>query len=143
MRHVLKLLSSLGFWSSVPLLLTSPVAAQSDPVHLAISCLPGGADAPLSQGRIIDREQIEQRWSQTGLRPSRTVRDLQDILASEVPGFSGLGDRHPSLRGQPVSIFVDGIPVAADAELLSTFDPDLVERIEIIPGPSLLCLGRA
>jgi outer membrane receptor for ferrienterochelin and colicin len=135
MRHTLKRLSALGFWSSVPLLLTSPVAAQANPVQLATSCLPGGAEAPLSQGRIIDREQIEQR--------SRTVRDLQDILTSEVPGFISLGDRHLTLRGQPVRIFVDGVPVATDAELLSTLAPDLVERIEVIPGPSLLCSGQA
>lgn len=135
MFHTLKLFSALGLWSSVPLLLTSPVAAQSDPVQLATSCLPGGADAPLSQGRIIDREQIEQQ--------SRTVRDLQDILTTEVPGLTSLSDRHPTLRGQPVSVFIDGVPVAADANFLSTLNPDLVERIEVIPGPSLLCSGQA
>ncbi|MBE9075832.1 TonB-dependent receptor plug domain-containing protein [Romeria aff. gracilis LEGE 07310] len=117
------------------LLLTSPVAARSNPVQLATSCLPGGADAPLTQGSIIAREQIERR--------SSTVRNLQDILTSEVPGYTSLGDRHPSLRGQPVTIFIDGVPVAADAELLSTLDSDLVERIEVIPGSSLLCSGRA
>jgi len=34
---------------------------------------------------------------------------------------------------------MDGIPVSADAVLLSTLNPDRVERIEVIPGPSLLC----
>jgi outer membrane receptor for ferrienterochelin and colicin len=138
MRHTLKRLSALGLWSSVPLLLTSPVPAQADPVQLSTSCLPGGADASLSQGRIIDREQIERQF--------RTVRDLQDILISVVPGFTSPGESLPerlrqrqlTLRGQPVSIFIDGVPVA-DAELLSTLNPDLVERIEVIPGPSLLC----
>jgi len=130
MPYTLKQLSTLGLWSSLPLLLASPVAAHSNPVQLATSCLPGGADAPPSQGRIIDREQIEQQ--------SRTVRDLQDILTSEIPGLTSLNDRHPTLRGQPVSVFIDGVPVAS-AELLSTLDPDLVERIEVIPGPSLLC----
>jgi len=112
-------------------------------MKVATSCLPGGADAPLSQGRIIKGEQIEER--------SRTVRNLQDILTSEVPGLTSFGEslperlrqRNVSLRGRPVRVFVDGVPVAADAELLSTLDPDLVERVEVIPGPSLLCSGQA
>jgi len=58
-------------------------------MKVATSCLPGGADAPLSQGRIIKGEQIEER--------SRTVRNLQDILTSEVPGLTSFGESLPEL----------------------------------------------
>ncbi|MBE9099787.1 TonB-dependent receptor plug domain-containing protein [Vacuolonema iberomarrocanum] len=130
MHYSLKLLSFLGFWGSVALLFIPSVAAQSNPLQLATSCLPGGADAPRNQGLIIDREQIEER--------SRFSQDLQDILTTEVPGFTTFGDRHPSLRGRPVRVFVDGVPVTID-ELLSILHPNFVERIEVIPGPSILC----
>jgi hypothetical protein len=123
-------LSLLGFWSSVTLLLIQPVAAQTSAVRLATSCLPGGVDAPRSQGIVIDRERIEQR--------SCFHHNLQQLLTTEVPGFSAFS-RKPVLRGRRVRVLVDGVPVAADDELLSTLNPDLVERIEVIPGASVLC----
>lgn len=81
-------------------------------------------------------EQAEMRSLKMGRSPT-----------SEIPGFNSFGEslperlrqRHPSLRGRPVRIFVDGVPVAADDELLSVLNPDSVERIEVIPGPSILC----
>lgn len=127
----LRSLFLLGFWSSVTLLLTQPVAAQTSPVQLATSCLPGGADAPRSQGIVIDRERIEER--------SRFHQNLQQLLTTEVPGFSAFGNHKPALRGRRVRVLVDGVPVAADNELLSNLNPDLVERIEVIPGLSVLC----
>lgn len=129
-HHSLRWLPLVGFWSSLTFLLMQPAVVQASPL-IATSCLPGGADAPRSQGIVIDREQIAAQ--------TRFNQNLRSILTTQVPGFSASSRHHLRLRGRRVRILVDGVPVAADDQLLSTLTPDLVERIEIIPGPSMLC----
>lgn len=121
----------LGVCSSLSLLLIQPAMAQTSSLEITNSCLPNGANIFHSQGTVIEREQIEAR--------SRFSQNPRQLLTTEIPGFSTLSDQKPILRGKPVRIFLDGVPVDADNHLLSTLDLDLIERIEVIPGPSILC----
>ncbi|PSO58612.1 MAG: hypothetical protein BRC35_05350 [Cyanobacteria bacterium QH_10_48_56] len=90
----------LGFWSSLTLLLIQAVAAQSSYPRMASSCLPSGADAPFTQDTLLEREQIESRFHQ----------NPKQLLTTEVPGFSALGDREPVLRGRQARVLIDGVP---------------------------------
>lgn len=92
---------------------------------------------------VITREEIEE---QTGLN-----RNVTDILSQLVPGASPPSGRTPTIfniRGQGVSILVDGI--AQDTNSNNTFsaplaglDPSTIERIEVIRGPNAVFGGQA
>lgn len=119
--------------------IATPVAQSAiatPPQLIATSCLPKGNRASSTQGIVIERDQIEQQ--------SRFNRDLRQILVNRVPGVSShslLFGNRVFLRGRPAAILIDGVPVTADADVLSSLDPDAVERIEVISGPSVLCRG--
>jgi iron complex outermembrane receptor protein len=84
---------------------------------------------------VIDREQIEQQRQLTD--------NLPDILGQLVPGLGPPTlqnrTRNLSLRGRTALILIDGVPQNPNsgfATELNTIDPDFVERIEIVRGPS-------
>ncbi|MGD2183269.1 TonB-dependent receptor domain-containing protein [Lusitaniella coriacea] len=88
---------------------------------------------------VIDREQIETQ--------SKLTRDVRAILGNLVPGFGPPpSDSTPrsiiqNLRGRPAAILVDGVPLTSNYGLereLRTIDPDIVERIEVLRGPTAI-----
>ncbi|MEM6433352.1 MAG: TonB-dependent receptor [Cyanobacteria bacterium P01_D01_bin.115] len=86
---------------------------------------------------VIDREQIEQQLELTN--------NLPDILGELVPGLGPPtfqdSTRNLSLRGRTALILIDGVPQNPNSGFdteLNTIDPALVERIEIVRGPSAI-----
>lgn len=93
---------------------------------------------------VITREEIE---AQTTVNR----RNLEDILAQLIPGASPPSGRTLgtfTLRGQGVSILIDGIPQDTNSNNtfsapLSGLDPSSIERIEVIRGPNAIFGGQA
>ena len=86
---------------------------------------------------VIDREQIQQQLQFTN--------NLPDILGELVPGLGPPtfqdSTRNLSLRGRTALILIDGVPQNPNSGFdteLNTIDPALVERIEIVRGPSAI-----
>ena len=84
---------------------------------------------------IIDREQIQLQRQLTN--------NLPDILGQLVPGLGPPTlqnrTRNLSLRGRRALILIDGVPQNPNSGFdteLNTIDPDVIERIEIVRGPS-------
>ncbi|AFY66506.1 TonB-dependent receptor domain-containing protein [Geitlerinema sp. PCC 7407] len=86
---------------------------------------------------VISREQVQQQ--------TRLSRDVGEALGKLVPGFgpptqssSGFGQ---SLRGRSVSVLIDGVPQSVSRNVfrdLNTIDPDAIERIEVLRGPTAI-----
>lgn len=89
---------------------------------------------------VITREEIEQ---QTNLS-----RNLTDILGRVTPGLgpptqtdSNFGQ---SVRGRPPFVLIDGVPITSNISNdafgrdLRSIDPQAVERIEVVRGPSAI-----
>ena len=94
------------------------------------------ADVPRSV-TVVDREQIEE---QTTL-----FRDLGEILGQEVPGLApgnqSLSEFGQTLRGRNQLVLIDGVPQSSSRNAfrnLRTIDPGVIERIEIVRGPTAL-----
>ncbi|MGD1857204.1 MAG: TonB-dependent receptor [Leptolyngbyaceae cyanobacterium] len=86
---------------------------------------------------VIDREQIQQQRQLTN--------NLPDILGNLVPGLGPPtlqnSTRNLSLRGRTALILIDGVPQNSNSGFnteLNTIDPDVIERIEIVRGPSAI-----
>lgn len=86
---------------------------------------------------VIDREQIQQQRQLTN--------NLPDILGQLVPGLGPPtlqnSTRNLSLRGRSALILIDGVPQSPNSGFnteLNTIDPDVIERIEIVRGPSAI-----
>ncbi|MEM8612856.1 MAG: TonB-dependent receptor [Cyanobacteria bacterium P01_H01_bin.105] len=88
---------------------------------------------------VIDREDIEQRLLFNN--------SLADILGRLVPGYAtppGTTETQPrgGLRGRPIVVLIDGVPQTPNndgfASSLRTIDPELIERIEVLRGPSAI-----
>ncbi len=92
------------------------------------------ADVPRAV-TIITREQLEQE--------ALLRNDLTSTLGKFVPGFgpptADGRTRVQDLRGRPAQILIDGIPQTGNASFdteLSAIDPSVIERIEVVRGPS-------
>ena len=93
---------------------------------------------------VITREELE---AQTGL----SRRNVRDILSQLIPGASPPSGRTPAtfnLRGQGVSILIDGIPQDTNSNNtfsapLAGLDPSTIERIEVVRGPNAIFGGQA
>ena len=86
---------------------------------------------------VIDREQVEQQLELTN--------NLPDILGRLVPGLSPptlqRTTRGLTLRGRNAQVLVDGVPQGGNssgATALSGIAPDIIERIEVVPGASAI-----
>ena len=86
---------------------------------------------------VIEREQLEQQLQLTN--------NLPDILGKLVPGLGPPTlqnrTRNLSLRGRTALILIDGVPQNPNSGFgteLNTIDPALVERVEIVRGPSAI-----
>ncbi|MEM9151687.1 MAG: TonB-dependent receptor, partial [Cyanobacteria bacterium P01_F01_bin.3] len=86
---------------------------------------------------VIDREDIE--------RELLFTNNLPDILGRLVPGYGAptQEDRTTAtLRGRPITVLIDGVPQTPNndgfATSLSTIAPELIERIEVLRGPSAI-----
>ena len=84
---------------------------------------------------VIDREEIQQQRQLTN--------NLPDILGQLVPGLGPPtlqnSTRNLSLRGRTALILIDGVPQNPNSGFnteLNTIDPDIIERIEVVRGPS-------
>ncbi|WP_216820533.1 TonB-dependent receptor domain-containing protein [Synechococcus sp. BDU 130192] len=93
---------------------------------------------------VIDRETIETQANLT--------RNLPEILGKLVPGLgappseSGPRALLQTLRGRRAVILVDGVPLTSNYGLdreLRTIDPDTVERVEIVRGPTAIYGAQA
>ena len=88
---------------------------------------------------VIDREDLEQQLLFNN--------SLADILGRLVPGYAtppGTSETQPrgGLRGRPVVVLIDGVPQTPNndgfASSLRTIDPELIERVEVLRGPSAI-----
>jgi len=86
---------------------------------------------------VIDREQIAEQ--------SKTATGLGEILGKLVPGMAvGSGTQtnfNQTIRGRAMLVLIDGVPqntVRSVARDLLTIDPAMVERIEVVRGPTAL-----
>ncbi|PIG93510.1 TonB-dependent receptor [Gloeocapsopsis sp. IPPAS B-1203] len=84
---------------------------------------------------VINRQQLQQQ--------STITNNLGDILGNLVPGFGppNQADRFnaQSLRGREPAILIDGVPLQDRVSFniqLRSIDPDAIERVEIVRGPS-------
>lgn len=86
---------------------------------------------------VIQREEIESQ--------AQSNQDLASILAKVVPGLSpSTGTTSifgQTLRGRNVSVLIDGVPQSTNRNVqrdLRTIDSSVVERIEVLRGPSAI-----
>lgn len=86
---------------------------------------------------VITREQIEQQ--------SAVTRNLGDILGQLVPGLApgnqSLSEFGQSLRGRNPLVLIDGVPQSTNRNAfrnIRIIDPSVVERIEVLRGPTAL-----
>jgi iron complex outermembrane recepter protein len=84
---------------------------------------------------VVEREEIEEQ--------ARLNRNLYEILGTTVPGFGppNQSDRNNAqlLRGREPLVLIDGVPQNSNfygAIGLRGFDPNIVERIEVVSGPT-------
>lgn len=92
---------------------------------------------------IINRPQIEEQTNITN--------DLRTILGNLVPGFGPPPSESTprsivqNLRGRSPLILIDGVPLTSNYGLdreLRTIDPDVIERIEVVRGPTAIYGGQ-
>jgi iron complex outermembrane receptor protein len=86
---------------------------------------------------VIEQEQIQQQ--------ANLSRNLGDILGELVPGFSPSTQTNSNfgqtLRGRNPQVLIDGVPQSTNRNVqrdLRTIDPEAIERIEIVKGPSAI-----
>lgn len=118
----MKLLFILLGMNFLPFILGEAAIANS-------SCLPFPARSIPRNVTIIQREELAQLPS----------RHIEDILRQRVPSLSPNVRGNFSLRGRPALVRVNGVPVANGDEILRGLTPEMVERIEVIPGFTPWC----
>lgn len=86
---------------------------------------------------VVDREQIEEQ--------SAITDNVSDILSRYVPGLGApnLSNRAnaQTLRGRDFSVLIDGVPQRSNRSpniQLGYIDPDDIERIEVVNGPTAI-----
>ena len=86
---------------------------------------------------VIEREEIEE---QTGFNDN-----LQSALGKLVPGLAvptqSISSFGQSLRGRNISVLIDGVPQSTSRNVFRDFrtiDPNVIERVEVLRGPTAL-----
>ncbi|MEM1309316.1 MAG: TonB-dependent receptor [Cyanobacteria bacterium P01_H01_bin.153] len=125
--------------SVVPGVATAAEAAESEAIQVVVTATrteENVLDVPRSV-TVIDREQLQQQRELTN--------NLPDILGELVPGLGPPtlqnSTRTLSLRGRTALILIDGVPQNPNSGFnteLNTIDPDVIERIEVVRGPSAI-----
>ena len=85
---------------------------------------------------VIEREEIEAL--------SRNTQNLGELLARAVPGLATSAESQSSysqtLRGRQLTVLIDGVPQSGSlrnsSRDLVIIDPDMVERVEVLRGPT-------
>jgi iron complex outermembrane receptor protein len=110
---------------------TAPVALSGMVVSATRSSTPVVAVAGAVS--VVGREQIEEQ--------ARLTQNLGDLLAQVVPGLgAGMQTNSiygQSLRGRGVAVLIDGVPQSTTRNVsrdLSTIDPAVIERVEVLRG---------
>lgn len=125
--------------SVVPGVTTAAEDAESEAIQVVVTATrteENVLDVPRSV-TVIDREQLQQQRELTN--------NLPDILGELVPGLGPPtlqnSTRTLSLRGRTALILIDGVPQNPNSGFnteLNTIDPDVIERIEVVRGPSAI-----
>ncbi|NEQ31523.1 MAG: TonB-dependent receptor [Leptolyngbya sp. SIO4C5] len=126
--------------SVVPGIATADADVSTDAIQVVVTATRTEEDIldiPRSV-TVIDREELEQQLNFT--------TNLPDILGRLVPGLGAPPENDRTnllrLRGRPITVLIDGVPQTPNnnsfATSLSTIDPSLVERIEVLRGPSAI-----
>lgn len=101
---------------------------------VAATCLSESINSSPRSVAVIKHNQIQQQAILT--------RNLGGIIGQLVPGLSLLtsSSRRAGLflRGRRVRVLLDGVLLGGSA-VVSGIDPNTIERIEVICGPSPLC----
>ncbi|NJL55595.1 TonB-dependent receptor plug domain-containing protein [bacterium] len=137
-----------------------PPAAQVSAAagNLVLSVVPGVAGAAAAETDAIQVVVTATRTEEDILNVPRSVtvvtreeiaeqaalnRNLFEILGTTVPGFGppNQSDRNNAqvLRGRDVLVLIDGVPQSSNffgAGGFASFDPSIVERIEVVSGPT-------
>lgn len=86
---------------------------------------------------VIEREDLQ---NQTGLN-----NNLQNALGKLVPGLGAptqsISSFGQSLRGRNISVLIDGVPQSTSRNVFRDFrtiDPNAIERVEVLRGPTAL-----
>lgn len=95
-----------------------------------VSAVPGAVT-------VVSRERVEEQ--------AAVNQNLGDLLAQVVPGL-GAGMQAPglhgqALRGRNVAVLIDGVPQSTTRNVmrdLSTIDPAMIERVEVLRGATAL-----
>ena len=117
-----QLFSGLCLTAVVSLLAVDPVRASAN----NNSCITESLDKQPRSVTIVTRSQIEQQ--------AVLSRDLNQILNRLVPSY-GFSSR---LRASRPTVLIDGAPLAR----LRGIDPSIIERVEVLPHRSDLCLAK-
>jgi outer membrane receptor protein involved in Fe transport len=117
---------------------TEPTAAALALPQVVVTATRGSKAVDRIPGAVsvITREELDEQL--------RIAEDLSAVLAVQVPGYSPSSQKltsfGESMRGRAALILFDGIPVSnplrAGAREGYFADPLLVERIEVVSGPS-------
>jgi len=114
-------------------------AVEEDAIQVVVTATRTEED-PLDVPRsvtIIDRQQIQEQTAVTD--------NTADIIARFVPGFGPPNRSNranaQSLRGREFSVLIDGVPQRSNRSpntQLEYIDPNNIERIEVVSGPTAI-----
>lgn len=125
--------------SVVPGVATATDAADEDAIQVVVTATRTEED-PLDVPRsvtVIDRQQIQEQTAVSD--------NTADIIARFVPGLGAPNRSNranaQSLRGREFSVLIDGVPQRSNRSpntQLEYIDPDNIERIEVVSGPTAI-----
>jgi outer membrane receptor protein involved in Fe transport len=108
----------------------SGVVVSATRTQTPVAAIPGAVS-------VITQAQVEEQ--------AAVNQNIGDLLAQVVPGL-GAGMQAPglhgqSLRGRNISVLIDGVPQSTTRNVmrdLSTIDPAMIERVEVLRGATAI-----